>query len=556
VGTEKVETLHCNDTTSPLRFYGAVLLFLLLAACTPTPLPLSPLATPTPSDLYLAAEDVILYPGPGLYEGDVVTFDVVPRNLGGINPYEIDVRVYRREEVVAEGSVGYPTFDGVPRARLVWAWDTTGIEGEETLTIWLDPQDEIQEGDDDPDDNIVTHTVQLLPADERHPVEIGAAWDTTTTDCCTFHYMAGTAAERDLATIAAMTEEAVTHVQEKLDARLTAPLDVYLVGRVIGHGGYALDGLVISYLDRHYAGDVLETVLRHETAHILDAETLTEWSPALVREGLATWAAGGHFKPEPIPQRAAALVRLDRYVPLEPLANDFYLQQHETGYLEGAALVAYLVETYGWDGFLRFYTAFDDSYETPAETLDAALSETVGAGLAETEKRFLRWLEEHPPTPDQARDLELTIRLFDTIRRYQQDYDPSAYLMSGWLPNPAQAESLGITADFLRHPRTAENITLELMLAAAYESLRAGAFDRVEGLLDEVNGVLQGGNFTTPLAADYMAAVQAATAAGCETQRVEIEGEVARVWAIADWPTLTELTLKRVAEEWAVTQAE
>lgn len=559
-------------STPPLHIC-AVALLLLLFACAPIPptaLPTStpvlpsptctltptPTPTPTPSDLYLTTDDVVLYPGPDLYSGDIVTFDVIPRNLGQLNPHEVAVRVLRQipdgAEVIAEGEVGYPAFDNVPRARLVWAWDTAGLWGEETLTVWLDPDDRIQEGDEDPENNIITFTIRLLPATDRSPVEVAATWATTATDCCVLHYLTDTAAERDLPIIAAMAERAVDHVQEQVGARLDNPFEIYLISRVIGHGGYAYQGLTLSYLDRHYAGHDLETVIRHEATHVVDLEMLTEWSPALVREGLAVWVAGGHFKPEPIPQRAAALVQLGWYIPLEQLADDFYRQQHEIGYLEGAAFVAYLVEAYGWTDFLHFYSSFDSSYESAAEILDAALTETFNVGLAETERAFLRWVEEHPPTQEEARDLQVTVRLFETVRRYQEMYDPSAYFRSGWLPNPAEAEPRRIVADFLRHPRTAENIALETMLIAAEEALRAGSYDRAEVLLDGVNRVLEEGSFAGPPAEDYLTVVRATAAAGYEAQRIALEETTARVWAIGEWPALTELTLRHTAAGWAL----
>ena len=520
-----------------------------LPSPTPTPTP-----TPLPTDLYITAADVILYPVPDLYSGDLVTFDVTLHNLGQINPYDVHVGIYHQtpDRALGEGIVGYPAFDGVPRARVYWAWDTAGLEGEQSLLVWADPDDLIQEGDEDPENNVVTITVQIHPADERPSVEVGATWATTTTDCCIFHYLTGTAAERDLSTISAVAEEAMDHVESQLHATMSDRFEIYLISRVIGHGGYARGWFALSYLDRHYAGSELEPVLRHEATHSLDLVALTDWAPAIMREGLAVMVAGGHFKPEPIPERAAALLELDWYIPLDELADDFYRHQHEIGYLEAAAFVTYLLETHGWDGFLRFYTALDPSHGTDPEVLNAALVETFGAGLAATEEDFLRWLEAHPPLPEHVLDLQNTVRLFDTIRRYQEIYEPSAYFWSGWLPNPAEAESWEITTDFLRHPRAPENVALETMLIAAQDALVAGDFTRTEALLDAVEDVLARGAFADPLAAEYLAVVQAVAAAGYEAQGISLEGRTARVQAIADWPDLVELRLSRTAAGWMV----
>lgn len=542
------------------RLCGLAAAILLIVACTAYRSALLPRSTPSatpPDDLYLTTQDVVLYPGPDLYRGDVVTFDVTPRNLGAIPPSDLVVRIYRltptgRQEVIAEGGLGYPAFDGVPRARLVWAWDTDGLEGEQHLLVWLDPDDRIHEGDENPANNVVNLTVSLLPATARPSLEVAATWAVTTTRCCILHYLTSTAAERDLATIVPTVEEATAHVQRQLHLRLVQPLDVYLIGRVIGHGGYVQQGLTLSYLDRHYAGSDLETVARHEVAHLLDSLALGQGAPALLREGLAVWAAGGHFKPEPIPERAEALVRIGRYIPLERLVQDFYQQQHEIGYLEGAALVAYLVQARGWGTFEEFYRSLGSCKGTPAEVLDAALTAHYGAGLAVTEQAFLRWLQAHPPTSHQVQDVRLTLYLFDTIRRYQQAYDPEAFFLSGWLPDAAEGARRGMVADFLRHPRTARHIALETMLIAAREALQAGAFNQAEALLDSVNQVLEEGVFASPPAVNYLAVVLALQASGYEAQRVELEGSMARVWAISDGLVLTERTLQCTPAGWAM----
>ena len=90
------------------------------------------------------------------------------------------------------------------------------------------------------------------------------------------------------------------------------------------------------------------------------------------------------------------------------------------------------------------------------------------------------------------------------------------------------------------------------MLTAAWDALQAGAFDRVEDLLDGVNGVLEGRTFSGSLAADYLAVVQAVAVDGLEVQYIELDGTRAHVWAVADWPDLTKLTLKRTGSGWAL----
>ncbi len=523
----------------------------------PSEVPTAPLsagqATLSPADLLLAPGDIFIYPGPERYSGDILSFDVIPRNIGSIAPSAILVRLYRlvegHREAIAEGPVGFPAFDRQPRARLIWAWDTHGLVGKQTLVAWLDPDDRIHEGDEDPTNNLLTFTLSLSPTLELPPPERGSAWMTETTACCVLHYLSGSAAARDIPTITAVVEETAAEIGNRLGVSPTAPLEIHFLSRVIGQGGYAYEGVALSYLDRHYAGLDLRLVLRHEIVHVLDALLFQVYPPALLREGLATYLSGGHYKEEAIPQRASALLRTGRYIPLRMLAEDFYAQQHEVGYLEGAALIAYLVDTYGWNRFLHFYTSFGES-PSASQALEQALEKNFGQGLEEEEADFRAWLEAHPPTPEQVRDLEDTIRLFETMRRYQERYDPGAHWWSGWMPDPAEGERRGIVADFIRHPRAPKNLALEAMLMAAQKNLVAGQFEQTEALLDGIDRVLESGDFSGRPEADYLALVEAAQKAGYEVQRISLDGERAVIWAIARWPYLEELTFQRTASGW------
>ncbi len=535
-------------------------LALLTAACA-TLVPASPpvaaaVPKPTalPTDLYLSPEGIVLYPGPPLYSGDVVTLDVIPSNVGEMAPSDIAVQVARQApggaEVIAEGWVERPTFDDLPVARLVWVWDTAGMSGTQVLVVELDPQDVLHDGDEEPANNVVTLTVTLRPSTARPPAEIGAAWAVAAGNCCNLHYVSGTAAARDLVTISAAMEEAASEVQARLGVSMSAPLDVYLLDRIVGQGGYAQGALALSYVDRSYTGGDLATLARHEIAHVVDTSALAAAAPVMLREGLAVWTAGGHYQPEPLPERGRAMVDWGGYVPLTELVDDFYAQQHEIGYLEAGAFVSFLVDSYGQDDFLRFYAALDVAGETPAATLDAALRSHYGLGLAEVEPLFCRWLAAQPASPTQQQDLENTVYLFDTIRRYQQSYDPAVYFLHGWLPPLVEGEERGIVADFVRQPTAVENVALECMLVAADEARRAGDVARSTALLDEVNGVLASASFDGPLAADYLALVRLVAAAGSEVQRIEWGAGETRVWVTDGGTTLTVLTVERRADGW------
>ncbi len=505
------------------------------------PMPTVPLPSPSP-DLSLAPEDVVIYPlsvpKPGgrwlFYRGDILSFDITPRHLGAIPPEDLIVRVYRlketEREILTEGAIGYPAFDGVPRARLTWVWDTQDAEGRETLVVHLDPDDRVRAGDKDPTNNVVTLTIRFVTDAARPAPETLAAWATTTTNCCIIHYLTCTRAERDLPMLIRATDRAVAFAQEQMDTRLASPLEVYFIERVVGQGGYAQESIVLSYSDRLYTGEGLETVLRHEAVHLLDAPLVGPATPALLREGLAVWVAGGHYRPEPIPLRGGALVRGDWYIPLAELASDFYKHQHEIGYLEAAALVAYLVETYGWDEFLSFYRRAGEKPDiSPAEALDSALRSSFGAGLEVVEQSFRAWLSAQPTQPKDVRDLELTIHLFEAIRRYQKTSDPMAYFLSGWFPNATEGRQRGITADFIRRPQAVRAIAVELMLASAQEALRRGTLDEAAFLIRGAERALEG-DFSTPPASEYLAIARAVADQGGEVQRVEIRGETAQVW--------------------------
>ncbi len=132
-----------------------------------------------------------------------------------------------------------------------------------------------------------------------------------------------------------------------------------LLPRLLGHGGFASREIAVSYLDRNYMAGDEATILHHEIIHILDSRLGGDLRPSALVEGLAVYLSGGHFKPEPILPRAAALLPaepgcvawsagstplppsapaegcgIDGYIPLRRLIDNFYFEQHEIGYLE------------------------------------------------------------------------------------------------------------------------------------------------------------------------------------------------------------------------------
>ncbi|MCA9974522.1 MAG: hypothetical protein KC413_02190, partial [Anaerolineales bacterium] len=127
-------------------------------------------------------------------------------------------------------------------------------------------------------------------------------------------------------------------------------------------------------------------------------------------------------------------------------------------------------------------------------------------------------------------DLATTIRYYNVMRRYQTQYDPTAYFLTAWLPYPEDVEANGNTADLTRRPHEEANITLEAMLGSADEALRAGNYNRANVLLDSVTRVLDNdGAFIDPLATNYLNIVRQAASEGYEVQHVTLNGERAQL---------------------------
>src|SRR5574341_2444226 len=522
-------------------------------ALTATPLP-NDTPTPAPSSTveggyHLQPGDVTFHPDPQLYSGDIVSFEIGAQNAAP-SWQEATVNVYvgtPEGEPVATGQFGKFGIGERAQATFTWVWDTAHLEGPQTLVVAVAPPG--AEKTDLALLDVLTVTVNLLPASQRPMPEPLAHWAESESVCCVFHYLTSTAAARDIQLIESEADRAFAHVEDVLGVKQGKKVSFTMLSRLLGHGGFASDDISLTYIDRNPAGSDLLIVFEHEGTHILD-HTLAKTRPTIMTEGLAVYVAGGHFKPEDLDKRAAALLTLGRYVPLADLSNTFYLSQHEIGYLEGGAFITYLVNTYGWAHFKTFYVSFQDA-PSQAQRLDAALRANFGKGLSDLEADWLAHLRSLPPDEDQIEDLRLTIELYDTLRRYQEIDDPAAYFLTAWLPDGPEARKRGIVADFVRHPDAPENIALEAMLSEAGRMLAAGEFDTSEKLLTSVNAVLDAHNlFLDPLAASYLEIVTRLEATGYEAQTITLSRDSATVTAIHDWPALETLTLTRTASGW------
>jgi hypothetical protein len=443
-----------------------VLAFLLiLAACAPaTPLPA---ATPAPTCTPGPAFTVRVHPDGPLYVGDLVSFEVFAPS--GMDTAETSVQISANGQALASAEFESFGIGARSQATFYWAWDTSGLEaGAHTLDFTLPPSGPSWQ-----------ETYILRPAAEVPYPEPTARWETLTTDCCVIGYITGSEAERDLETLADMADKQADKVEAIMQAEFNAPVELVFFPRVLGHGGFASDAIYISYLDQNYSGGDLEQVIHHEMVHILDHQ-LGGGRTSILVEGLATWLSGGHFKPEPIYPRAAALLQLDWYIPLQKLADDFYPSQHEIGYLEAAALTGYLIDTYGWETFNLVHRGSNEGEVSPSKALDAAFRQYLGRSFDEIETDFVEFLRTQTVKSTHVIDVRLTVAYYDTLRAYQQALDPSAHYLTAWLPSGAVMRERGIVADFLRRPRAPINERIEGILVQTNQALLTGDYPAVE----------------------------------------------------------------------------
>ena len=464
-----------QSTTSPTETLQAT----GTPAFTPTPV-FTPTLTPTPEPTGAPEQEysVRYHPDHALYVGDQVSLEVIA-------PPGVDVSEQRVTVSISEpageqlGPLEFGPFGIEQRmqATFSWAWDTAELEpGSYTLTYSLDPEDyQWQE-------SVVLNPFSALP-----PPEPYAEWASAESECCTVHYITGTDADRDLDWLLERIDGIARQAAREIGVELQEPLNLTLLPRVLGHGGFAGDGISVSYLDRNYAGSSFEMVLHHEMVHILDARLGGELRPTLLVEGLAVYLSGGHFKPEAILARAAALLEIDEgefagdmgwYQPLESLADNFYPAQHEIGYLQAAALVKFMISTWGWEAFNDFYR---DIHPHPsgshARAIDQALQYHFKLSFSQLEQMFLEELSRQEVTAEDIHDIQLTIEFYESVRRYQQHLDPSAYFMTAWLPDRREMQERGLVADFVRRPSAPANIILEEMLVDAHQHLVARRYE-------------------------------------------------------------------------------
>lgn len=531
-------------------------------AATATTVPPTATFTPEPTavteqpSVQLPPDDFLVrtHPDGGLYVGDHVSIEVIaPPNYPLTADYSVEISTIEGE-VLGEADFSPFGIGGRSQATFEWFWDTSDVEpGAHDLSIAIQPGDLEW-----------TFTINLRPASELPAPEPDSQWAHAESGCCIIYYMTGTAAERDLERLLSSADAQAEDVASFLDLEFEEPIEIVTMSRVIGHGGFASGDINITYMDRNYAGSDFDMVLHHEMVHILDARIGGDLRPSMLVEGLAVYLTGGHFKSEPLIPRAAALLQLEDpsgeswYLPLEPLADDFYKSQHEIGYLQAAALVEYLINTYGWDAFSNLYRNIQQVPSgKQSEAIDNALKLHFGISFSELERRFLDMLRNTTVTQGQIEDTRLTVEFYDTARRYQEILDPAAYFLSAWLPDSPAMRQYGIVADLLRHPSTVENIALEALLVSADDHLDAGNYSNAGLAIEAVNAVLDAIEIhqeqpfmTHPLASEYFDVVEFFFEAGYHAQRIWKTGDEWFADVLGDDVILISVQLADLGENW------
>jgi len=338
-----------------------------------------------------------------------------------------------------------------------------------------------------------TQGVHLLP----DPGNRTAAWTITHTPCCTLHYLTGTDAEADLVEITEVLEQRSTLALAQFAAAgvfeespLEDPLPIVLIPIVVGHGGFATDEAVLTYSHWNWAGIEFEILAHHEIVHVIDRLVNTQGPrPSIFVEGLAVYLSGGHYREGDPLQRAAALLELDMYLPITEIVNDFYAAQHEIGYMQAAALVAYLDQLWGWETFIDFYFNLPEGSSDDV-IISSALEARFGIDLAELEENFIAYLETLDIEPGVKEDVRLTVEIYDMLRRYQTLVIPSAHFRSAWWPTVRQMREAGIVGDYAYREKAPLNVIIEHHFLEVHDGLRTGDYPRADASLSIIEELL------------------------------------------------------------------
>ncbi|MCX8062508.1 MAG: hypothetical protein N3D16_07990, partial [Anaerolineales bacterium] len=182
--------------------------------------------------------EVRLHPEEALYIGDQVSFEVIAPSSEPYLNQPITITLTKPWSEIGSTTFQPYGFDRRPQATFLWAWDTSSLTpGKYTLNFSI-PQlhKEWQ------------HTVTLLPRTALPQAEQTAQWQTLKTDCCEIHFITNTAVHRDIEEIVEIVDSEYGIVQEHIPVRPEKRLNVVLIPRVIGNGGFANAEINVSYL--------------------------------------------------------------------------------------------------------------------------------------------------------------------------------------------------------------------------------------------------------------------------------------------------------------------
>lgn len=479
-----------------------------------------------------AAGAIRAFPGPVHYAGDVLSVQIRAGDMGTLSGPDIEARFSLDGgdpfAVTGRGFGREAVFDGVV--------DLAGLEGTHELRASIDGviADELYE-------------FEVRPAGERPDQEDTAEWRSTAGDCCTFHYLSDTAAEREIETLAASFESAADEISELTDEPIDDAIDVYFVDRMTFNGGFGGGGeVVVVVTDRDYGPTAIDptlgSVARHELVHAVGLDEGDD-GRFVFNEGLAVYYAGGHYQREPLAARAAAAADLgliDGFGATGPI--------HEAAYLAGAGVSAFVDDEFGRDTLQEFV---DTASGFDPGVLEAAVEVVFGVDRPTLEGRYRHWLEQQD-RGEQARDLRLTIDLQEARRRYQAAFLPQPL---GWFGTAQDVVLTAAPAELMRESAAPEHVAVELLMANGQQAIAAADFDTAETLVDAVEAVLSTGGFPPGVAADHLAIVDAATAEGLELVALDVDGDEATGTAIAVAPELLPFAARRDGDGWAVTTA-
>jgi len=364
------------------------------------------------------------------------------------------------------------------RSTMQWVWDTKGLNpGSYPLQFSIMPAGVVW-----------LQTIDLQPAPANSPYH----WALAGTSCCNVHYISDTPAEKDITRLLPKIEAQAEQVETELGHTVSEKIDIDLLPRVLGQGGFTSNDIYLTYVATNYTDTNLLTVLHHELVHRVDADMGGDLKPLFLEEGLAVFMTRGHYRSEPLAIRGATLIKAGLFVPITNLMDNFYDWQHEAGYLEAGSLVEYMVNNWGWKAYDSFYRDIHAvSGADDAAAVDRALRAHFGITLQVLDDRFQVYLGTFPISPDLQNDIVLTVQLFDTIRLFQQERDPSAFFKEVWLPDANEMRKRGIVADYLPRTREPQDLEVEAKLIDAGVDWEKGDYSAGLHELKFINSQLQ-----------------------------------------------------------------